>query len=126
MRLILVVGAVVLLGLLSMAGPAAQPRADFVFINRGDVTTLDLSLVSFMQDQRVARLLYEGLTRQDVFSKAHAPVPGVALRWDVSDDQRVYTFHLRDDARWSNGDSVTAGHFVWSWRRSMLPDYAGD
>lgn len=126
MRLLLVVGAVVLVGLLSMAGPAAQPRADFVFINRGDVTTLDLSLVSFMQDQRVARLLYEGLTRQDVFSKAHAPVPGVALRWDVSDDQRVYTFHLRDDARWSNGDSLTAGHFVWSWRRSMLPDYAGD
>jgi len=125
-RLVVPLGLLILLGVLSLAGPTATPRADFVFINRGDVTTLDITQMSWMQDLRVARLLYEGLTRQDVFRHAHPPVPGVALRWDVSDDQRVYTFHLRDDARWSNADRVTARHFVWSWRRSMLPDLAGD
>jgi oligopeptide transport system substrate-binding protein len=102
------------------------PRADFRFINRGDVSTLDLAQMSWMQDFRVARFIYEGLTRNDIFSAGYDPVPAVAERWEVSSDGRTYTFFLRDSARWSNGDQVRAGHFVYAWRRLLLPDSVGD
>lgn len=113
-----------LVGLLALDKPA--PKADFTFINRGDVSTLDLATISWMQDLRVARIVYEGLTRNDIFSKDYAKQPAVAERWDVSADGRVYTFHLRADAKWSNGDAVIARDFQFSWRRSMMPDLAGD
>src|SRR5690606_35142708 len=52
--------------------------------------------------------------------------PATAERWEVSDDGRTYTFHLRADAKWSDGTAVTAGDFVAGWRRAMLPDLAAD
>src|SRR5439155_10548930 len=51
------------------------------------------------------------------------PTPGVAERWEISPDGKVYTFHLRD-ARWSDGHPVTAGDFVWSWTRVLDPKTA--
>ena len=53
------------------------------------------------------------------------PVPGVAERWDVSPDGRVYTFRLRD-ARWSDGRPVTARDFVESWRRILTPSLGAE
>lgn len=103
-----------------------MPRADFVFVNRGDVTTLDLQKMSWMQDLRVARALFEGLVKNDIFTHDYTTRPGVAERWEVSDDGLVYTFHLRDNAKWSNGEAVTAQDFVYSWRRALLPDTASD
>lgn len=47
--------------------------------------------------------------------------PGVAERYDVSPDGKTYTFHLRANARWSNGDPITAVDFVWSWERFRAP-----
>ncbi|MBX3357796.1 MAG: peptide ABC transporter substrate-binding protein [Phycisphaeraceae bacterium] len=103
-----------------------QPRADFVFVSRGDVSTLDPQRMSWMQDLRLGRLLYEGLVRPDVFTSDQRVVPGVAERWEVSEDGLTYTFHLRDTARWSNGEPVRAGDFVFSWRRALLPDTGSD
>jgi oligopeptide transport system substrate-binding protein len=103
----------------------ARP-ADLTFINRGDVSTLDVQRMSWMQDLRVGRMLFEGLISNDIHSRDFAPRPGVAERWTVSDDGRTYTFFLRADAKWSNGSPVTAGHFVYAWRRAMLPDTASD
>lgn len=103
-----------------------MPRADFRFINRGDVTTLDLAQMSWMQDLRVARLLWEGLTKNDVFTLNYDIAPGVAERWEPSPDGKTYTFHLRENAKWSNGSPVTAEDFVFSWRRCLLPDIAAD
>jgi oligopeptide transport system substrate-binding protein len=103
-----------------------QKPADFTFINRGDVTTLDLQKMSWMQDLRIGRMLFEGLTKNDVFSTDYRKLPGVAERWEISPDGRVYTFYLRADAEWSNGEPVTAGDFVYSWRRALLPDTACD
>ncbi len=111
---------------ISSLADRGRPRADLTFINKNDVTTLDIQRMSWMQDLRVARLVYEGLVRNDIFSWDYAVQPGVAERWDVSPDSRVYTFHLRAEARWSNGAPVTAGDFVYSWRRAILPDTAGD
>ncbi len=103
-----------------------MPRADFVFINRGDVSTLDLQRMSWVQDFRVANALFEGLVRHDVFTWGYDIAPGVAERWEVSPDGRTYVFHLRPDAKWSNGEPVLASDFVYSWRRALLPDTASD
>lgn len=102
------------------------PRADFTFINRGDVTSLDLQKLSWMQDLRVARSLFEGLVQNDVFTPGYDTVPAVAQHWDISEDGLTYTFHLREGVRWSNGSPVTAEDFVYSWRRAILPDTAAD
>jgi oligopeptide transport system substrate-binding protein len=102
------------------------PPADFTFINRGDVTTLDPQRMSWMQDLRVARLVFEGLVANDVFTDGYDIVPAVAERWEVSPDGTEYTFHLRADAKWNNGQPVRARDFVYSWRRALLPDTASD
>jgi oligopeptide transport system substrate-binding protein len=103
----------------------AKP-ADFTFINRGDVTTLDLQRMSWMQDLRVGRALFEGLVRNDIFKPDYDIQPGVAEKWEISGDGKTYTFHLRADAKWSNGDTVKASDFVYSWRRALLPDTVSD
>jgi oligopeptide transport system substrate-binding protein len=72
---------------------------------------------------RVLYALLEGLTSFDVHGK---PQPAVAERWDVSSDGKQYTFHLRNNATWSNGDRVTAHDFVYSWRRTLLPETASE
>lgn len=117
--LVLLVGAALL-------SDKPAPRADFTFINRGEVTTMDLAIMSWQMDFRIARIVYEGLTRHDPLSHSFKSVPGVAERWDISPDRRTWTFHLRADAKWSTGAPVLASDFIFSWRRTMLPDNAGD
>lgn len=63
--------------------------------------------------------LFEGLTSDD--PRDGHPVQGVATRWDVSADNRLYRFYLRPDARWSDGKPVTAHDFAFAWRRVLLP-----
>lgn len=103
-----------------------QRPADFTFINRGDVATLDLQKMSWMQDLRVGRALFEGLVRNDIFTSNYEIRPGVAERWEISPDGKTYTFHLRENAKWSNGERVKASDFVYTWRRALLPDTASD
>jgi len=66
----------------------------------------------------VLRDLYECLTSLD---KSAAPAPGVATSWETSADGRTYTFHLRPEARWSNGDPVVAADFLAALRRLVDP-----
>lgn len=54
------------------------------------------------------------------------PTPALAESWDVSEDGATYTFHLRDDGRWTNGDPVTAQDFEWAWKRVLDPETAAD
>ncbi len=115
---------VLLLGV-GLMEPAA-PKADLVIINRGDCNTLDVQRMSWLQDFRVAAALYEGLLTADRFSTSNEKLPGVAESWTVSDDGLIYTFHLRKDAKWSNGKPVTPEDFRYSWRRALLPDLAND
>ncbi|MBL8764482.1 MAG: peptide ABC transporter substrate-binding protein [Phycisphaerae bacterium] len=98
------------------------PRADFVFVTRGDITELDPHRASWLQDFRAIALLFEGLTANDPFDPDFRPVPAAAESWTISPDGRTYTFRLRAGARWSNGEPVTARHWVDSFRRAMLPD----
>ncbi|MGM8213794.1 peptide ABC transporter substrate-binding protein [Virgibacillus sp. W0430] len=63
--------------------------------------------------------LMEGLTR---LGQSHEPEAAIAEKWDVSEDGTVYTFHIRDNANWSNGDTVTAEDFVYAWTHLLNPD----
>ncbi len=102
----------------------SQPRADFTYVSNQEPRTLDPALVSWTDEFRLGRAIFEGLTRLD--ERTFRPAPGVAERWDVSDDGLTYTFHLRDDARWSNGDPIRAGDFVFAWRRVLTPVVASE
>ncbi len=103
-------------------GPATK-RADLVFLNGAEPETVDPSLITGQPEGRIAQTLFEGLT---TFDKTGTPVPGVAKYWDISPDARVYTFHLRYDARWSDGAPVTAHDFVRSWQRTLAPATASE
>src|SRR5690606_25436271 len=68
---------------------------------------------------QIQRTLFEGLVNLN--SKTLEAVPGVAESWDISEDGLTYTFTLRKNSIWSNGDPVTAHDFVWAWKRGMNP-----
>lgn len=89
-----------------------------------DPSGLDPHLITGLPEINVASALFEGLVGEDPVD-GH-PVPGVAERWDVSPDGLTYTFHLRANARWSNGEPVTAPDFVHSVRRVLTPRLGAD
>jgi oligopeptide transport system substrate-binding protein len=94
------------------------PRAqEFRWSDGGLPQTFDPAFAAAPPDTDAVRALFEGLTDYD--PQTLAPVPGVATRWESSIDGRVWTFYLREDAKWSNGDSVTASDFVRSWERTL-------
>lgn len=66
----------------------------------------------------VIKALYEGLVRLDKNGK---PVPGVAQSWTVGADGKTYTFKLRSNAKWSNGEKLTAADFVLAWKKALTP-----
>ena len=85
----------------------------------GEPASLDISQVSGgVWESDVLKDIYEGLLTQD--PEGHR-IPGVAKSWEVSDDGRTYTFHLRDDAKWSDGKPVTAEDFVFGWQHMLDP-----
>src|SRR3954462_2576665 len=89
--------------------PAGTQRP-IVFVTADDIKTLDVGKMSWANDIRVAMSLWEGLAAYDIHNSLK-PIPGAAASWDISPDGKVYTFHLRPDGRWSNGDPVTAQDF---------------
>lgn len=118
-RLLLIPLALLILlaGAMLWSGGGGEAKPDFTFINRGEIGTLDPNRMSWLQDIRVGYGLWEGLYTLD--NKTLQAIPGTADRITISPDQRVYTFHIRDTARWSNGDRVAAGDFVFAWRRML-------
>ncbi len=92
--------------------------------NGAEPAELDPQIVTGVTEHHTIMAFLEGLVTEDPVD-LH-PVPGVAERWDVSEDGRVYTFHLRKDAKWSNGDPVTAQDFWESYRRILTPTLASE
>ncbi|MBQ4897506.1 peptide ABC transporter substrate-binding protein [Paenibacillus sp. Marseille-P2973] len=78
--------------------------------------TFDPAQAQDSQANTVLKMMYEGLTRMDEAGEAQ---PAAAESWDI--DGTKYTFHLRKDAKWSNGDPVTANDFVFAWERVLSP-----
>lgn len=110
-----------LAGAMILSGSAVEKKADFTYVDRSDVSTLDFPKLTYMQDIRVAYALWEGLYTLDPVNLD--PVDGCAHPIEVSADKKVYTFHIRPEAKWSNGDPVVAGDFVFAWKR-MLDEQA--
>jgi oligopeptide transport system substrate-binding protein len=122
---ILAVFAVALLVVgLSFSSVHLEARADFVFDNGTEPQSLDPHKMKGQPEGRVADCLLEGLTRRD--AETFEPVPGAAESWTVSADGRTWTFRIRENAKWSNGDPVTAHDFAWSWRRLQEPATASE
>jgi oligopeptide transport system substrate-binding protein len=95
-------------------------KADLRIANGTEVQSLDPQLSTGEPEARVQDALFEGLTRFD--PTTFRPAPGVAESWDISDDGTLYTFHIRKNARWSDGRPVTAHDFVYSWKRLLAPE----
>lgn len=84
----------------------------------GDPETLDQHKTSTVVEANLLRDMFEGLVIYDAEANV---VPGVATEWETSEDGLTWTFTLRDNAKWSNGDPVVAGDFVYSLQRIMNP-----
>src|SRR5688572_3223387 len=89
-----------------------------------DPTDLDPHVATNLAEVDLVSALFEGLVVEDPVD-LH-PVPGVASRWDVSPDQLTYTFHLRPEAKWSNGTPVTSNDFIASWQRVLTPSLGAE
>lgn len=86
-----------------------------------DISTLDPQMVEDVQSTRVAYDLFEGLLTQDQSNK---PIPGLAEKWDISPDGKIYTFHLRNGLKFSDGSPITADDVVYSFQRVADPKIA--
>jgi len=108
------------------AGGTGKPAATQIIRigNGGEPRDLDPQAEVGIPEHQICRALFEGLVTED--PKDLHPTPGVAERWEISDDGRVYTFHLRPNAKWSNGDPITADDYVQSYRRMLSPNFAAE
>ena len=105
-------GVCMILGLLMVAGcGGGRPEADLVFISQSGHNTMDPQRMSWLHDFRVARCLYEPMLRYDF--KNGKFIDGVAASWEMSEDGLRYTFTIREDAKWSNGEAVRSDDFYW-------------
>lgn len=92
----------------------------FRYSTSTEPTTLDPTKSNSIPDNEVQHALTESLVR----NTGGEVNPGVAESWEVSEDGLTYTFHLNPDAKWSDGEQITAQDFVYSWQRLMNPDTA--
>ncbi|CAK1696952.1 MULTISPECIES: ABC transporter substrate-binding protein [Vibrio] len=99
------------------AGTELAKVQELVRGNGTEVATIDPHKSQGVPESHVIRDLLEGLVNQDGEGNT---IPGVAESWETTDN-KTFTFHLRKDAKWSNGDPVTAQDFVYSWKRAVDP-----
>ena len=113
--------ALLLASVCAMPMMTATASAEVVYHrgNTGEPETLDQHKTSTVYESHILRDLYEGLVSYDKNGKI---MPGVAESWTISDDGLVYTFKFRENAKWSNGDPVTAEDFVYSLQRIQTPE----
>ena len=111
-------------GAAATAATPAGPRTVLNFGNGPEPQDLDPQIVTGVPENKIVNALFEGLVAEG--PSGADTVGGVAERWDISADGRTYTFHLRADAKWSNGDPVTAQDFVASYKRILTPALASE
>ena len=91
------------------------PKKEFRWSNGKMPKSFDPALAAAPPETDVVRAIYEGLT--DTNPKTLETIPAIATTWTSSDDDKTWTFKLRTDAKWSNGEPITAKNFVASWKR---------
>ena len=87
--------------------------------NGSEPQGLDPHVVTGVPENHIIRALFEGLAVKNPYTLE--PEPGVAESWDISEDGRTVTFHINPEAKWSNGEAMTAQDYVWSWQRALNP-----
>ncbi|MES2490866.1 MAG: peptide ABC transporter substrate-binding protein [Pseudomonadota bacterium] len=115
-----------LIFLLSCTTVWAQTLAREQVLHKGngpEPEALDPHRAEGVNTSNILRDLFEGLTSEAPDGRV---IPGAAQSWELSEDGKTYTFHLRENARWSNGDAVTAADFVYSLQRSADPATASN
>ena len=124
---------IILFGLLLSAcgGGSSLSRVDqgtidgvLHFGNGTEPQTIDPHIATGVPEHHVITALFEGLATKNPYTLESEP--GVAESWDISEDGKTYIFHIRSNARWSNGDAVTAEDFRWSWERILTPELASE
>ena len=92
------------------------------YISGSESESLDPQIPNGQPDARILMALYDGLVDYD--PKTMEPIPGIAESWEVREGGTEYIFHLRNNAKFSNGDPITANDFVYSFRRGFEPALA--
>jgi oligopeptide transport system substrate-binding protein len=103
-------------------GPAADQTMTIGW--GAEPPSLDPGLATDTTSSNVLLNIMDPLVRLD--PKTNEAVPSLAESWDVSEDGKTVTYHLRSDGKWTNGDPVTASDFVYSWKRTLSPELAAD
>jgi oligopeptide transport system substrate-binding protein len=101
-------------------GKTDPPRENILrYVSGSEPETLDPQVADGQSEARIYMALYEGLVEYD--PKTTVPIPALAERWEVNKDSSEFTFHLRHNGRFSNGDPITARDFVYTIQRGMSP-----
>jgi len=104
-------------------GRTELPRENVLrYITGDEPESLDPQMSTGQPESRIFVALYEGLVEFD--ARTLDPVPAIAERWQENDDSSEFVFYLRKNARWSNGDGISARDFVYSLRRGLSPQLA--
>ncbi|MDG1377075.1 MAG: peptide ABC transporter substrate-binding protein [Yoonia sp.] len=104
-----------------VTGEVLATDQSFTYRDLDESPSIDPGMAEDSAGGDILRDLFEGLMAQDGDGNL---IPGVATGYTVSDDKLVYTFTLRDNAKWSNGEPVTAGDFEYAWKRAASPELA--
>ncbi|MDA7951550.1 MAG: peptide ABC transporter substrate-binding protein [Pirellulaceae bacterium] len=111
---------------------SSDSKADLTFDNNTEVATLDPAIAEGQPEGRVINALFEGLLREEPSQEPDADgvyhlelIPGCAELPEVSEDQKVYTFKIREEAQWNNKQPITAEDFRWSFQRLLHPGTGG-
>jgi len=104
-------------------GQTSAPKENVLrYISGSEIESLDPAVTNSQVDARMLIALYDGLV--EYHPKTMEPIPGIAESWDTSSDGTEYLFHLRQNAKFSNGDPITANDFVYTIRRGFSPELA--
>ncbi len=99
-------------------GETLADNQTFTYRVLDEFPSIDPGLIEDVEGSHIARQLFEGLMSQAPQGNV---IPGAAADYTVSEDGLTYTFNLRPEAKWSNGDPLTANDFVFAWRRAADP-----
>ena len=104
-------------------GSTTPPKRNiFRYVNGDEPQSLDPAMGNGQPEARLYMALFQGLVEYN--PKTLAAEPALAERWHINNDSSEFTFHLRQNARWSNGDPIDANDFVYSFRRALAKDTA--
>jgi oligopeptide transport system substrate-binding protein len=92
------------------------------YVSGTEPQSLDPQYMTGQPESRISVALFDGLVEYE--ERTMGQRPSLAKSWEPNEDGTVWTFHLRDDAKWTDGKPLTAHDFVYSWRRAVSPEFA--